>query len=391
MPRVPGSAIAFGLGIGLLFLSILSGGEARTPSVAASGHDLVARGEYLANTTCVNCHSPRVVGDPYRIDRTKLFAGWEEFPGPWGVVYARNITPDMDTGIGSWSVDDIKRSVRDGVAKDGTKLLVMPWEIFRGLSDDDLTAIATYLKSIPGIRNPIAPAKLAPPDAVAGFVNSIPPLRAAVPPALYSQPRDVFHDFFFGNPVVTPAMSQLPPSGFQAPQGKDSIERGVYLSQNILACTACHGPNLAGGIPPFFAANITPDKETGIGSWSKAQIVKALREGIRPEGRRLSPAMPSADLGYGPLTDDDVYNVIAYIQSIPAVRRAPGEPNPAMPGPPPGPPGPPPPPPPPPGTPASLPRTGESPSVFSLVVAAVLLGGGALGLGLRVRYRRTPS
>ena len=376
MHRIPGSAIVLGLSMGLLLLSLAIPGLRSVPSATAADEEMVARGRYLASTTCMECHTQRVAGDPYHLDRAKLFAGGEEFEGPWGEVYARNITSDRETGIGSWTEEDIKRAITQGISKDGTKLLVMPWELFRGLADEDVSAIAAYVKTIPAVRNQVPPAKLAPPEAVAGFINSIPPLRAVVPPTLFSQPRDVFHDFFFhGGPFA----SRPAPPGFRAPEGKDSAERGRYLAQNLLGCNFCHSPNLAGGTPPYFAPNISPDRETGIGSWSKEQIVRALREGVRPDGRRINPPMIAGDLALARLSDDDVYNVIAYLQSVPPVRRAAGQPNPAFPPPPPGPP---------PGPPAALPRTGEPVSLLYLVAGLAALGCGALGLGLGLAARR---
>lgn len=108
-------------------------------------------------------------------------------------------------------------------------------------------------------------------------------------------------------------------------------------------------------------------------------MTKALREGIRPDGRRLSPVMPAGALAFGNLSDDEVYNVVAYLQSVPAVRRAPSEPNPAFPLPP-GPP---------PGAPAALPATGsggllgDTEGGWPVALAVV-----ALSLGVLLSRRR---
>ncbi|GEM_PF-659380 len=366
----------------LLFLVLFKVLSTNTPvEVAFAQDDPVSKGRYLANTICADCHTMRVAGDPYHLDKTKLFGGGEEYAGPWGVVPAKNISSDIETGIGSWTEAEIKRAITEGVSKDGTKLLVMPWEIFRGLADEDVSAIAAYLKTTPAVKNTVPEAKLASSQQVAGFIDTIPPLKAIVPASLYSNPRAVFHDFFFGG---APGSSKPAPAGFRAPEGKDSAARGQYLAQNLLGCTFCHAPNLAGGTPPIFGANITPDRETGIGNWSKEQIVRALREGVRPDGRRLSPVMPVGDLAYGKLTDDDVYNVIAFLQSVPPVRRAPGEPNPIMAGPPPG--GPP-------GAgaaPSALPRTGEQ-DIQALLASAAGLGISLLVGGAIMRRRRKTS
>lgn len=116
------------------------------------------------------------------------------------------------------------------------------------------------------------------------------------------------------------------------------LERGRYLMNSIVACGNCHtpqGPNgplagmeLAGGmvidVPGAFTVhtpNITPDKATGIGRWTDAQIVAAIREGKRPNGTIIGPPMP-IEL-YRGLSDADVLAIVAYLRSVPAVANTP--------------------------------------------------------------------
>ena len=118
------------------------------------------------------------------------------------------------------------------------------------------------------------------------------------------------------------------------------IERGKYLAE-IMVCVECHtpgvlsggvrGPDLAGsefgyGIPGlgvFHGANLTPDSETGLGTWSEDDIVKALRTGERPDGRILSAAMPWRAFSH--LTDEDAYALAAYLKSLePVSNQVPG-------------------------------------------------------------------
>jgi mono/diheme cytochrome c family protein len=113
-------------------------------------------------------------------------------------------------------------------------------------------------------------------------------------------------------------------------------ERGKYLVTSILTCQNCHTPRGPGGVlnldrdlssglswdePPFkvTASNITPDKETGIGNWSDADIEKALRKGMRPNGTRLAAVMP-ADF-YEIMTPSDMHAVIAYLRTIKPVKQ----------------------------------------------------------------------
>jgi len=115
------------------------------------------------------------------------------------------------------------------------------------------------------------------------------------------------------------------------------LERGQYLVEGILTCGNCHTPRGPGGVldtarrhaggPQVWEtaeykvhpSNITPDKETGIGRWTREQIKVALRDGKRPNGQQLSPQMPSAY--YKIFAPSDLDAVVAYVQSIPPVKR----------------------------------------------------------------------
>lgn len=130
--------------------------------------------------------------------------------------------------------------------------------------------------------------------------------------------------------LATPAAAQPAP---------EAVARGRALVEGIAGCGNCHTPNgpqgkvadknLAGGFmednPAFraVAANITPDRETGIGAWTDAEIARAIREGIRRDGRVMGPPMPF-EL-YRKLSDADTAAIIAYLRSVPAVRNAVGQ------------------------------------------------------------------
>ena len=110
------------------------------------------------------------------------------------------------------------------------------------------------------------------------------------------------------------------------------IERGAYLVNAVAACRSCHTPRdpsaapLSGGTrygsgpAAEFAANITPDVETGIGNWSKQQIIDAVRLGVRPDGSHIGPPMPQG--AYRFMSDDDAAAVADYLKSVPPVRHA---------------------------------------------------------------------
>jgi len=123
-----------------------------------------------------------------------------------------------------------------------------------------------------------------------------------------------------------------------APAGAETlVERGRYLVEGLGACANCHTPKgpggdlaarrFAGGFevdePPFgtwIAPNITPDRETGIGGWTDAEIARAIREGKHRDGHTLGPPMPFAQ--YRRLSDRDVRAMVAYLRTLPAVRNA---------------------------------------------------------------------
>src|SRR5262252_9022403 len=119
------------------------------------------RGKYLVSVLgCVDCHTPGAFyGFP---DTTRFLSGSElGWTGPWGTTYARNLTPDS-TGLGSWSEADIVTAIRTGVRPDHTPLLPpMPWPMYSHLTDDDVQAVAAYLKTLPPISHHV-PAHLAP-------------------------------------------------------------------------------------------------------------------------------------------------------------------------------------------------------------------------------------
>ncbi|WP_207484752.1 c-type cytochrome [Arenibaculum pallidiluteum] len=118
---------------------------------------------------------------------------------------------------------------------------------------------------------------------------------------------------------------------------EDPVKRGEYLSR-IMDCTGCHTPGGLTGKPEadrylsgselglaipdlgvFYPPNLTPDDETGLGTWSEADIVRALRTGTRPNGRILAPVMPW--VSYASLTDGDAAAIAAYLKSLPAVSH----------------------------------------------------------------------
>lgn len=136
--------------------------------------------------------------------------------------------------------------------------------------------------------------------------------------------------------IAAALLATVPAAAQQAPRGANA--RGEYLAR-IMDCGGCHTPgamagqpdearNLAGspvgfGIPDlgtFYPPNLTPDRETGLGAWTEAEIMRAVRTGVRPDGRVLAPAMPWR--AYAALTDADARALARYLRSLPPVRHA---------------------------------------------------------------------
>lgn len=144
---------------------------------------LVARGRYLTDIIpCTDCHTPgSFLG---HADMSRYLAGSEvgfSVPG-LGVFYGSNLTPDKDTGLGNWSVEEIATAITEGVAADGRKLAPpMPSEWFHHLTKEDALAIAFYLKTLKPVSYKV-PGPFGPTQQPVGFVMQVIPADNYVPP-----------------------------------------------------------------------------------------------------------------------------------------------------------------------------------------------------------------
>ena len=126
-------------------VALAAGGVGVAAAEPASDPGMVARGRYLAKAAdCMPCHTA-ASGKP--------FAGGLKMNTPFGAMYSPNITPDRDTGIGAWTFDEFKRAVHSGIRADGKYLYpAMPFDAFTGISEDDLTALWAYFRSVPPVK-----------------------------------------------------------------------------------------------------------------------------------------------------------------------------------------------------------------------------------------------
>jgi len=154
--------------------------------LAVTSRDAVAqdsrieRGKYLVTMGgCNDCHTPGYFfGKP---DLARFLGGSEvgfEIPG-LGVFHGPNLTPDRDTGIGTWSTEEIVTAITKGKRPDGRELApIMPWRAYANLADEDSHAIAAFLKSLPLVKNKV-PGPFGPNEKPTSFVMKIVPPEAA--------------------------------------------------------------------------------------------------------------------------------------------------------------------------------------------------------------------
>ena len=132
------------------------------------------RGEYIATVAgCNDCHTPGTFygGPDFKRQLSGSEVGWR---GPWGVSYASNLTPDLETGLGTWTNVEIERALRSGVRKDGTPILPpMPWPNTARLTPDDMSSLIAYLKSLAPVVHKV-PASVPPNGMAKGPTIDIP-------------------------------------------------------------------------------------------------------------------------------------------------------------------------------------------------------------------------
>jgi mono/diheme cytochrome c family protein len=264
----------------------------------------VARGKYIFGAAAgCGCHT-----EP----KGPANAGGKKFEGPFGTVYAANITPDRETGIGAWTDEQIIAAIRSGRRPTGERLLpVHPFTSFNGMAEADLRALVAFLRTVPPVHRTNTPKKIVVP---------------------------MFESVFLPVWLATFAARETPPSA--APVAE--LPRGEYLVRAVGHCGECHTPRsaltmaidtsrlLAGnpkktGPEGQLAPNITPDKATGIGDWTEEQITTYLATGNRPDGDVAGGLMggniQGTLAGYKDLTPADLRAIARYLKSIPAVRN----------------------------------------------------------------------
>ncbi|HWY15969.1 MAG TPA: cytochrome c [Rhizomicrobium sp.] len=279
-------------------LSAYHGTEPTGVPPELAGASLVKRGEYLARAAdCTACHTAR---------GGTLYAGGLAFVLPFGTIYSANITPDKDTGIGSWNDADFLNAVHKGIDRNGVPLYpAMPYASYTGMTDADALAIKAYLFSLVPVRREV-------PDN-----NLIFPFNQHWLIGVWS---------FLFNPD-----KRFEPNSDRSPQWN----RGAYLAENMAHCGECHTPrNLAFALDNrskfagatqqgWRAYNITSDANTGVGAWSAAQLAQYLSLGHADgRGSAAGPMGEAVDKSLKYLTPDDTGAIAAYLQTVPAIASS---------------------------------------------------------------------
>jgi mono/diheme cytochrome c family protein len=242
------------------------------------------RGQRLVTLHCAVCHGENLAGSVIFHDPNL------------GTIVAPNISAGGGRAGGVLSEVEIGRAIRHGVGSDGKALLVMPSDAFYHLNDEELGQMVAFIKKSPSVVNQLPSTGVTPLGAALIGAGAFGKIIAAEEIA-HGGPRP---------PVVEPGVT---------------VAYGDYLVRTG-ECRTCHGASLAGGkdpdpnAPP--APNLTPGGE--LAGWSEQSFLAAMRTGVTPAGRRLSPYMPWKYVGQ--MTDDELKAVWLYLQSLPASGTA---------------------------------------------------------------------
>ena len=260
------------------------------PNVSPTNSDLANRGAYIARIAdCMACH---------RED----YSGGVAIETPIGTIYSTNISPSKRYGIGNYIESDLKKALQKGRTPSHQIYPAMPYPSYHGMSDDDISALFAYFQTVPPVEK--SPEK----TTHLPFPLNIRTLMLA------------------WNVINVPSTKNR--AGLTSVQ-----QRGEYLVNNTEHCGTCHTPrNLTQGLDKdkylsgaplgkWFAPNITPDNDTGIGRWSEQNIVTYLRTGKLD--RRAYAGGPMAEAvahSTRYLTDEDLSAMAAYLKVVPVIK-----------------------------------------------------------------------
>jgi mono/diheme cytochrome c family protein len=279
------------------------GGPAHGPAVVPAvvpdpaSSDPVARGAYLALAgNCAGCHTARG-GRPY--------AGGRGIETPFGTIYASNLTPDVETGIGAWRAEAFRRALREGRSRDGRALYpAFPYTEYTQVSDADADALFAYLRSLEPAREPTPPHALR-------FPWNLPWLLEG------------WRLLYFR------------PARFEPDPARDATwNRGAYLVQGLGHCGACHtarnllggqtGTPLGGAATPlrgWHVPSLLDDRDGGVASWTQAETVDWLASGLNTRAIASGPMAQVVANSLQHLVPADLDAMATYLRALPRVER----------------------------------------------------------------------
>ena len=279
--------------------------EAPYPQIKAStDSSVIARGRYLAfgPAHCADCHGSPSARNLVEKGMEVPLSGGNKFDLPIGDVFVRNITPDKLTGIGRYTDGEIARVLRHGVRPDGTA--VLPFMPFHNTSDEDLTAIISFLRAQKPVRNEI-------PENTSNILGSV--VKA-----------------FVLKPVGP--TENVP----QTIKRDTSAAYGKYLSVSVANCMGCHtnrdmmtgafiGEPFAGGLQmessfeperySFITPNLTPDSTGRLFGWTPEMFINRFRKG---------KIYPGTHMPWGPFSrmcDDELKAIYNFLQTVKPVKN----------------------------------------------------------------------
>ncbi|MCB1498695.1 MAG: cytochrome c [Bauldia sp.] len=261
----------------------------------------LANGEYLFWAGgCASCHAaPGASGD----DRLKL-AGGLVLKSDFGDFHVPNISPDPATGIGGWTTLDFVNAMKLGVGRDGEHLYpAFPYTSYQRMTFEDIIDLKGYLDTLPAVSNAVEETALA-------------------------FPFNIRRGLGLWKLLYVDGKAFVPDAAADA-----AVNRGAYLTEGPGHCTQCHSPrNFFGGIvaeraysgAPLAggngsAPNITPDKDSGIGSWSVSDIVGMMKTGFLPDFDVVGGDMAEVQKNLARLTAEDQEAMAAFLRTLPPI------------------------------------------------------------------------
>jgi mono/diheme cytochrome c family protein len=274
---------------------LLWGAAAWLVAAGAHAETLVERGSYLVNAVmvCDGCHTPR---NKSGFVMAKRFSGGSQvWDTPAYTVRGSNITPDPETGIGTWSDEEIKRALVEGTHQLGRPISPqMPFPFYRILTLRDRDAIVAYLRTVKPVRNAVQP----PVYKAAMTVERVPGVERPFTEADLADPGK--RGTYLG--MIAHCMECHARSQDGAPDYRNGWGKGGYIFK--------------GPFGTVTVSNITSHPTAGVGSWSDEDIRRALTQGVSRDGRPFKAPMARQEF-FSRMTREDLDALVAWIRALP--------------------------------------------------------------------------